>query len=190
MDLLHYSVEQALQTLRVGGIILYPTDTIWGIGCDATDAAAIDRIYKLKERDEAKSMIILVADQRDILKYTASPNPAIFDYLEQSRRPTTVIYQNALGLPDNLSNHDGSIAIRIVNEPFCKALIKRLGKAIVSTSANISGQPAPPSFSHIADIIKKEVDYIVDYRQDDDMPAVSSRIIKMNNDGSINIIRE
>lgn len=190
MDLLHYAVEQALQTLRAGGLILYPTDTIWGIGCDATDAAAIDRIYRLKQRDESKSLIILIADKRDILKYTAAPNPAIFDYLGQTERPTTVIYENALGLPDNLVSADGSIAIRLVKEPFCNALIRRLGKPIVSTSANISGDPAPASFSKITDQVKKGVDYIVDYRQDDDTPAVSSRIIKMGHEGTIKIIRE
>lgn len=190
MDLLHYAVEQAFQTLRAGGLILYPTDTIWGIGCDATEAAAIDRIYRLKQRDESKSLIILVADKRDILKYTAAPHPAVFDYLGQTERPTTVIYENALGLPDNLVSADDSIAIRLVKEPFCNALIRRLGKPIVSTSANISGDPAPASFSKITDQVKKGVDYIVDYRQDDDTPAVSSRIIKMGREGTIKIIRE
>lgn len=190
MDLLHYSVEQALQTLRSGGIILYPTDTIWGIGCDATDEPAIERIYHLKQRDDSKSMIILLADKRDILKYSASPNPAIFNYLEKSNRPTTVIYENALGLPDNLVNADGTIGIRLVSEPFCKALIKRLGKPIVSTSANISGQPPPRNFSFVSNDILREVDYVVDYRQDDQQEAVSSRIIKMRSDGNIEVIRE
>lgn len=190
MDLLQFSIEQALQTLRAGGIILYPTDTIWGIGCDATDQHAIDRIYQLKKRDDSKSLIILLADKRDILKYTANPNPAVFDYLEKSERPTTVIYENALGLPDNLVNSDGSIGIRLVSEPFCKALIKRLGKPIVSTSANISGQPAAKKFSFISNEIKRGVDYIVDYQQDDTQEAISSRIIKMSATGEIEIIRE
>lgn len=190
MDLLHYSVEQALQTIRAGGIILYPTDTIWGIGCDATDANAIHRIYEVKKRNESKSLIILVANDRDILKYTANPNPAIFDLLEKTDRPTTVIYENALGLPDNLVNSDGSIAIRMVKEPFCKTLIKRLGNPIVSTSANISGQPAPQSFSEISMNIIRQVDYVVDYRQDDNTKAVSSRIIKIQSTGEITVIRE
>jgi len=190
MDILHYSVEQALQTLRAGGIILYPTDTIWGIGCDATDEKAIARIYRLKHRDDSKSMIILLADKRDILKYTANPDPSVFDYLQQSPRPTTVIYENALGLPDNLVNADGSIAIRIVKETFCKMLIKRLGRPIVSTSANISGQSAPRNFTDVSQEIIQGVDYAVDYRQDDRTEAVSSRIIKISGDGKIEIFRD
>lgn len=190
MDLLHYSIEQALLTLRAGGIILYPTDTIWGIGCDAMDTAAIERIYALKERDENKSMIILLADERDILTYTANPSPDVFVYLQNTQRPTTVIYENALELPDSLINTDGTIAIRVVHEPFCKALIKRLGRPVVSTSANISGVPSPRTFAEIADSIKTAVDYVVDYRQDDRRPAVSSRIIKIKQDGGIEVIRE
>ncbi len=183
-DIIH-----ALEILRSGGIILYPTDTVWGIGCDATDAAAIDRIYRLKERDDSKSMIILVADERAILKYTASPDPAVFEILENTDRPTTIIYENALDLPDNLINSDGSIAIRIVQEPFCRALIKRLGKPIVSTSANQSGKPAPRVFSEITAPIRQGVDYIVAYRQDDDTISAPSRIIRMAADGTTVVLR-
>lgn len=190
MDLLQYSVEQALNILRSGGIILYPTDTVWGIGCDATNEKAIARIFKLKQRDDAKSMIILVADERDILKYTANPNPGVSDFLRNSDKPTTVIYENALGLPDNLVNKDGSIAIRITRELFSKTLIKRLGKPIVSTSANISGSPSMKNFKGISKEIIKGVDYVVDYRQDDETEAAPSRIVKINPDGTIHIIRE
>lgn len=190
MDLLHYSIEQALRVLRSGGIILYPTDTVWGIGCDATDEKAISRIYSLKQRDDSKSLIILAADNNAVLKYTANPDPAIFDYLKNSERPTTVIYENALGLPDNLVNADGSIAIRITKETFCKTLIKRLGKPIVSTSANISGQPSPKSFNEVSKEIIHGVDYVVDYRQDDTSEAVPSRIVKVRRDGKIEVIRE
>ncbi len=189
MELLQQSIHKAVQTVKAGGLILYPTDTVWGIGCDATDAKAIDRIYKLKQRDDSKSLIILVAEGRAILKYVAAPNPAIFDILQNSDRPTTVIYDNALGLPDNLVNEDGSIAIRVVKEPFCKALIKRLGKPVVSTSANISGQPAPRIFSEITEVIRKGVDYIVEYRQEDRHLAAPSRIIKLNKNGEIQTIR-
>ncbi|TAN17058.1 MAG: threonylcarbamoyl-AMP synthase [Chitinophagaceae bacterium] len=190
MDLLHYSVEQALHVLRAGGIILYPTDTVWGIGCDATDAKAVSRVFQLKQRDDAKSMIILAADERDILKYTANPDPAVFDYLRNSATPTTVIYENALGLPDNLVNQDGSIAIRITKEVFCKTLIKRLGKPIVSTSANISGQPSPKSFREVSKEIIRGVDYVVDYREHDETEAKPSRIIKLKANGEILVIRE
>lgn len=190
MNLLHYSVEQALQTLHTGGIILYPTDTVWGIGCDATDVKAIDRIYTLKKRDDTKSMIILVADEKDVLNYTVNTDSAIFDHLQRTDRPTTVIYEKAKNLPDNLVNKDGSIAIRMVKEPFCIALIQKLGKPIVSTSANISGQSAPKNFSAITEDILHGVDYIVDYRQDDQTPAIPSRIIKIKKDGTIEVIRE
>ena len=183
-------IKKALQVVQAGGIILYPTDTVWGIGCDATNAAAVDRIYSLKQRDDSKSMIILVADERSILKYTANPDPAVFALLEEANRPTTVIYENALGLPENLINEDGSIAIRIVREPFCKALIKRLKKPIVSTSANISKDSTPRTFNEISATIKEGVDYIVKYRQNDLTIADPSRIIKLKRNGEIEIIRK
>ena len=136
-------VETALNVLRTGGVILYPTDTIWGLGCDATNEAAVKNIFTIKERDDSKSLIILVADERDILQYVAAPDLAVFDFLQQQLRPTTVIFDNAVSLPDNLVASDGSIAIRIVKDDFCRHLIKRLRKPIVSTSANISGEPSP-----------------------------------------------
>lgn len=190
MDLFEYSVIQALQTLQKGGVILYPTDTVWGIGCDATDPAAIRRIYQLKRREESKSMIILVADERAILQYTAQPHPALHDYLQQSDRPTTVIFEDALDLPDVLINADGSIAIRVVREPFCRTLIQRLKKPLVSTSANISGSASPRVFSQISKEILKGVDYVVDYRRGEDTPAKPSRIIRINANGSVDVIRE
>ena len=190
MDILNRSLATALQTLRDGGLILYPTDTIWGIGCDATNESAIRKVYQLKKRDDSKSLIILIADEKDILKYTAQPHPSVFDFLSQSDRPTTVIYEAAIGLPGNLVNEDGSIAIRIVKEPFCKTLIRRLRRPLVSTSANVSGEPAPANFQEISEAIKKGVDYVVPYRQDDRRKASPSRIVKMHADGTIDIIRE
>ncbi|HLR37494.1 MAG TPA: L-threonylcarbamoyladenylate synthase [Chitinophagaceae bacterium] len=188
--MINTDIKETLSALKKGKIILYPTDTIWGIGCDATNAEAINRIYQLKQRDDSKSMIILTAENRDVLKYTASPHPEIFNILENATKPTTIIYENALGLPENLINADGSIAIRVVQEPFCKALIKRLGHPIVSTSANISGQPPAPFFSAISREIKEGVEYIVQYRQEDETPASPSRIIKLKNNGEVDIIRE
>ncbi|MCL6524228.1 MAG: threonylcarbamoyl-AMP synthase [Thermoflavifilum sp.] len=182
-------VEACLQVLRRGGIILYPTDTIWGIGCDATLADAVQRIYMLKQRPASKSMIILLADERDILQYVADPHPHIFDYLKTTDRPTTVIYEHALHLPENLINEDGSIAIRIVKEPFCKTLIKRLRKPLVSTSANVSGAPSPAHFHEVSDVIKQGVDYVVRYRQDDFSPSRPSRIVKFTTDGQMIVIR-
>lgn len=182
-------VEQALQVLRNGGIILYPTDTIWGIGCDATNAESVKSIYEIKNREDSKSMIILVADERDILQYVAAPDLAVFDFIEEQTRPTTIIFEHAIGLPDNLVAEDGSIAIRIARDEFCKHLIKRLRKPIVSTSANISGQPSPKNFSEVSHEIKKGVDYVVKWRQDDTAIALPSQIIKWNNDGTRIVIR-
>lgn len=182
-------VEKALDVLRSGGIILYPTDTIWGIGCDATDGEAVKRIYQIKNREDSKSLIILVADERDILQYVAAPDLAVFDFIGQQTRPTTIIFEHAVGLPDNLVAEDGSIAIRIVRDEFCRHLIKRLRKPIVSTSANISGEPSPKNFSEVSDEIKKRVDHIVEWRQHDTQPALPSQIIKWNDDGSHTIIR-
>lgn len=182
-------VETALNVLRNGGVILYPTDTIWGLGCDATHAEAVKRIYGIKNREDSKSLIILVGDERDVLQYVAAPDPAVFEFLEQQARPTTIIFEQAIGLPDNLIAEDGSIAIRIVRDEFCKHLIKRLRKPIVSTSANISGQPSPQNFSQVSDEIKKAVDYVVKWRMDDAAPAQPSQIIKWNNDGTRTIIR-
>ncbi|HMK24670.1 MAG TPA: L-threonylcarbamoyladenylate synthase [Chitinophagaceae bacterium] len=181
-------IEQCLLVLKTGGLILYPTDTVWGIGCDATNAEAVEKIYTLKKRSDEKAMIILVAGEKDVLNHVAAPDLGVFDHLEKTKKPTTVIYDGAIGLAENLIGRDGSIAIRICNEIFCKHLIKRFRKPIVSTSANISGQPVADNFVSIADDIKKNVDYIVRYRQDDVTMAKPSSIIKWKN-GTINVIR-
>jgi L-threonylcarbamoyladenylate synthase len=131
----------------------------------------------------------LLADERDVLKYTAQPNLSVFDYLHTATCPTTVIYKDAIGLAQNLIAEDGSIAIRLVKDEFCKQLIRRFKKPIVSTSANISGQPAPPCFSAIDNVIKQSADYIVHYRQDDKSPAQPSAVIIWNDDGSLKVLR-
>jgi len=182
-------VEKALEILRAGGIILYPTDTIWGIGCDATNEKAVRLIYEIKKREDSKSMIILVADERDVLQYVAAPDPEVFDFIEEQTRPVTIIFEHALGLPDNLVAEDGSIAVRIVRDEFCRHLIKRLRKPIVSTSANISGQTSPKNFSEVSEEIKTVVGHIVKWRQDDTTLAQPSQIIKWNNDGTRTVIR-
>jgi L-threonylcarbamoyladenylate synthase len=181
-------IETSLTTLKAGGLILYPTDTVWGIGCDATNEKAVEKIYALKNRPDQKAMIVLVADERDILQYAAAPDLAVFDYLKESPKPVTVIYEGALGLAENLVGADGSIAIRICQEPFCQHLIRRFRKPIVSTSANLSGHPAPSTFSHIQEEIKKGVDHIVQYRQEDNVVREPSSIIRWKN-GEIEVIR-
>jgi L-threonylcarbamoyladenylate synthase len=181
-------ITEAIAVLRNGGLILYPTDTVWGIGCDATSAEAVKKIFSLKQRAREKSMIALVADQRDILRFIANPDPAIFEYLEQITKPTTVIYPGAIGLAENLVAGDGSIAIRIVEDEFCKHLIKRFRKPIVSTSANFSGEEAPKFFADIRPEIKQGVDYVVHHRQDDLTPAQPSAVVKWKS-GVVTVIR-
>ncbi|MBS1603722.1 MAG: threonylcarbamoyl-AMP synthase [Bacteroidetes bacterium] len=182
-------IDNALNTLQSGGLILYPTDTIWGIGCDATNASAVAKVYALKQRVATKSLIVLMADERDILKYTSQPDLRVFDYLRSTTKPTTVIYEGAIGFADNLVNEDGTIAIRLVDDTFCKHLIKRFRKPIVSTSANISGDPSPAFYRQIDPLILNGVDYIVHHRRDEDTPKEPSAIVKYNGDGTVTVIR-
>jgi L-threonylcarbamoyladenylate synthase len=180
--------ENAVNVLRQGGIILYPTDTIWGIGCDATNALAVERIIVLKQRPPQKSFVVLAASEKDILQYTASPDLAVFDHLQTVTKPTTVIYENALSLAENVVNEDGSVAIRICSDAFCRYIIKRLRKPLVSTSANVSGEIPPANFDEISNIIKQGVDYIVQYRQHDKSRNTASSIIRWKN-GAPQVIR-
>lgn len=183
-------VVKALEVLKKGGVILYPTDTIWGLGCDATNAKAIDRIYRIKQRNEEKSLIMLVADEREILQYVAAPDLHVFDFINIQTKPTTVVFDNAVSLPDNLVATDGSIGIRIVQDEFCRHLIKRLKKPIVSTSANISGNTSPGSYREISNEIIEAVDYVVQWRQDEENTAQPSQIVKWNSDGTISYLRK
>lgn len=188
-EVFEQDIKQAIDVLQRGGIILYPTDTIWGLGCDATNPEAIKRIYQIKQRDDSKSLIVLMAEERDILQYVAAPDLVVFDFLQTQERPTTIIYEHAIGLPDNLVAADGSIGIRLTQDAFCRHLIKRFRKPIVSTSANISGEPSPQTFGDISQAIKDQVDYVVSWRQADATPALPSQIIKWNNDGTRVVIR-
>src|SRR6188768_1043505 len=182
-------IENCLETLKSGGLILYPTDTVWGIGCDATNEKAVEKIYKLKKRSDEKTMIVLVADEKDIMQHVAAPDLSLFDYLDKTTKPITVVYEGALGFADNLVAKDGSIAIRICKDEFCRQLIKRFRKPIVSTSANISGAPAPKFFKEISDQIKNGVDYVVQYRRDDETISQPSSLIKWNN-GKVIVLRD
>ncbi len=182
-------LEQALAALQAGGLIAYPTDTVWGIGCDATSETAVARVYALKQRAAAKSLIVLMADERDILKYTSQPDLRVFDYLHTVSKPTTVIYAGAMGLAANLIPDDGTVAIRLVDDLFCRHLIKRFRKPIVSTSANFSGQATPAFFDEIDPRIIAGVDYAVRHRRDDRTPREPSAIVKWNPSGTPTIIR-
>lgn len=182
-------IEKSLKVLLEGGTLLYPTDTIWGLGCDATNQAAVQKIYRIKSRSEAKSLIILIDDFAKLSTYVESVPAITSDLLESITNPVTIIYSNARKLASNVIAPDGTIAIRIVKDDFCKALINRFGKPIVSTSANISGVEPPALFSQVSDDIKNAVDYIVTYKQDFFTRAKPSTIIRLRDDGMYTIIR-
>jgi len=178
MKFFESEIESALEVLRRGGTILYPTDTVWGLGCSALDETAIDRIYTIKQRPDSKSVIVLVAEERDILQYVAAPDLEAFTFMQEQERPTTMIFEPAVGLPANLVAGDGSIAIRIVRDLFCRHLVKRLRAPLVSTSANISGMPTPQWFNDIDADIRQSVDHVVQWRQHDTTPAQPSQIVR------------
>jgi len=182
-------IKETIRVLREGKTILYPTDTIWGIGCDATSVKAVEKVYKLKQRIESKSLIILL-DSVDVLHNYMKEVPAIaYDLIESMDSPLTIIYPDAIGLAKNVIANDRSIAIRVVKDEFCKELIRQFGKPIVSTSANISDKPTALSFSRISEKIKNEVDYTVNLYQNSINKAKPSTIIKLGVDGEFNIIR-
>ena len=184
-------LEQAVEVLRHGGVILYPTDTVWGIGCDATNRDAVARVYKIKEREDSKSMLVLVDSPEQLQAYAVMPQAAR-EWRESGcadGRPTTVIYPAAHGLAENLLAEDGSIGIRISGEAFSQTLCRRLGKPIVSTSANISGQPTAHNYRQISKAIRLRVDYTCRYRQDDERKAMPSRIVKIEADGKVTVLR-
>lgn len=182
-------ILRSLEVLKSGGTILYPTDTVWGIGCDATNPEAVRKVMELKNRPESKAFVVLLADERDLIRYLAHLDLQVFDFLSTRSKPTTVIYEGPIGFAENLTGEDHTVAIRLVKEDFCRHLIKRFRKPIVSTSANISGEPAPAIFSEISEPIKSGVDYIVRYRQSDNKRAEPSSIIKWKNNEEYEVIR-
>jgi L-threonylcarbamoyladenylate synthase len=183
-------IEKALEVLKNGGVILYPTDTIWGLGCDATNLEAIERIYKIKQRNDQKSLLILLDNPGKIASYVQEIPEITWDLIDLSEKPLTIIYSDAKNLAPNLIADDGSIGIRIPDDPFCQRLIQRFKKPLVSTSANISGDKAPGNFTEISQEILDSVDYIVEWRQDDYTKSQASSILKIKNNGEITIIRE
>ncbi|MDY0342445.1 MAG: L-threonylcarbamoyladenylate synthase [Lentimicrobium sp.] len=183
-------VKKTSKVLRSGGIILYPTDTVWGLGCDALNARAIDRIYNIKKRKTEKSLIILLDDFNKISNYVTFVPEILADLIENMDRPVTVIYDKAKNLPKNLLADDGTIAIRVVKDEFCQTLIKQLGRPLISTSANISGEPAPLVFSNISSKIREQVDYSVELFRDRFKQSKTSTIIRLYGDGSYQVIRE
>lgn len=183
-------IKNAVKVLRQGGVILYPTDTIWGIGCDATNESAVKRIFEIKRREDSHSMLVLTDSEAKLERY-ANDIPAVaYDLIEFSTKPLTIIYSNAKNLAPNLIASDGSIGIRVTREEFSRRLCEAFRMPIVSTSANISGMPSAANFSEISEEIKGAVDYVVGYRQDDKSKAKASSIIKLEPSGVVKIIRE
>jgi L-threonylcarbamoyladenylate synthase len=187
---LENEIKKALEVLQKGGTILYPTDTIWGIGCDATNAEAVKKIYEIKEREDSKSMLVLVDDASRILSYIGIMPEIAWDLIELTDKPLTIIYPGAKNLAQNLISVQKTIGIRVTNEAFTKKLIQRFRRPIVSTSANISGTQNPANFDQISEIIKSRVDYIVSYRQDDTTKYQPSSIIELGVKGEVKIIRK
>ncbi|GAB1450518.1 L-threonylcarbamoyladenylate synthase [Draconibacterium sp.] len=187
---MHEDIKKALDVLKNGGIILYPTDTIWGLGCDATNEKAVEKIYKIKKREDSKSMLVLMENPALLDRYVDDVPEIAWDLVEVASTPLTVIYPNAKNLAKNLIAEDGSIGIRFTKEAFTTQLLQRFRKPLVSTSANFSGEKSPSFFDEISEEIKNQVDYIVEFRQNDTTPAQPSSIIKLGAGGRIDIIRK
>ena len=186
---LNDDIQACIKVLQNGGLILYPTDTVWGIGCDATNAAAVKLIFELKKRVDSKALIVLVENENAIPKYVEIAELRVLDYLKGVHKPTTVIYQKAKNLAKNLLAEDGSVAIRVCKDTFCQALLKQFGKPIVSTSANVSTYPTPLNFQDISIDIIEGVNYVAKHRQSEMELQQPSAIVKWEKDGQIVIIR-
>lgn len=183
-------IRKAVETMRKGGVILYPTDTVWGIGCDATNAEAVAKVYKIKKRDDSKALICLVDSDARLQRYVRNVPEVAWQLLDCADKPTTVILDGAVNLAPNLIADDGSIALRITAEPFSKELCYRFQKAVVSTSANISGEPTAQNYRDIAPEIIDAVDYVCWSRRQEHKPHTPSSIIKLGMGGEVEIIRK
>ncbi|RXG20794.1 L-threonylcarbamoyladenylate synthase [Leeuwenhoekiella aequorea] len=182
-------VNESLTILKRGGLLLYPTDTVWGIGCDATNAEAVDKIFALKKRAESKSLICLVSDFKMLNQYIENIPEIAYSILKYADQPTTIIYDDPIRIAENLVAEDNTLGIRVVEDGFCKALIKKLGKPLVSTSANISGEKTPMRYPEISQPILEGVDYIVNLQRKH-KSTKSSTIIKLKNNGQVEILRK
>jgi len=183
-------VLNTAQILEEGGVIIYPTDTVWGLGCDALNPRAVDRIYKIKKRSESKSLIVLLDSYSELEKYVKKIPDITIDLISSIDKPVTVIYDNARNLPRNVHAPDGTIAIRVVRDEFCQSLIKELGKPIISSSANISGEPTPLVFKQISAEVINQADYVVKLFHDQFNQGKASTIIRLFEDGTYKIIRQ
>ncbi|MEM0931851.1 MAG: L-threonylcarbamoyladenylate synthase [Bacteroidota bacterium] len=182
-------INNCIQVLKKGGLILYPTDTVWGIGCDATNEIAVQKVYALKNRDDKKALICLVAHQAMLERHVAQVPDVAYDIMDLATKPTTIIFDDPRGIAKNLVADDHTLAIRVASDIFCQRMIQKFGKPIVSTSANISGEPTPQNFKSISVKILKGVDYVVTLPLENKNTLPSS-IIKLSNDGQVKVIRE
>jgi hypothetical protein len=183
-------IKNAIEVMKQGGVILYPTDTVWGIGCDATNAEAVAKVYKIKKRDDSKALICLVDSDARLQRYVRNVPNVAWDILDIATKPTTIILDGAINLAPNLIAEDGSIALRITKEPFSHELCYRFQKPLVSTSANISGEPAAANYNDISQELLDAVDYVCFSRRQEHKPHTPSSIIKLKEDGEVTIIRK
>ena len=183
-------MAKAVEVLRSGGVILYPTDTVWGLGCDATNKEAVARIYEIKHRSDSKSLVLLASDLDMICRYVKVVPEIAVDLVNVSVSPMTIVYPDAVGLAENVVAEDGSVGIRIPMNDFCVKMVSKLRRPIVSTSANVSGEPTPKCFAEIPDAIRSSVDYVVDRKLESGATGKSSSIIKVGVDSEIEIIRK
>ncbi len=189
MDTFQHEINQCYAVLKDGGLILYPTDTVWGIGCDATNSEAVKKVYQLKNREDTKALICLVGNQAMLERHVQEVPDVAYDIIDLATKPTTIVFDDPKGVAKNLIAEDNTLAIRVASDKFCQYLINKFGKPIVSTSANISGEPTPKRFADIAPEILKGVDYVVNLPDVNKDPSPSS-IIKLGNDGQVKVIRE
>ena len=189
MEEINNEVRNCIEVLQKGGLILYPTDTVWGIGCDATNADAVEKIYTLKNRSDSKSLIVLLDNESKLLSYVSNVPDVAWDLIEFAEKPLTIVYDDAKNLAKNVIADDGSAGVRITRDFFCKELIRKFRKPVVSTSANISGKNAPANFDDIDPAIINGIDYVVNLRQHEKIESSPSTIIRLKNDGQFQFIR-
>ena len=182
-------IDKTIAVLKEGGLILYPTDTVWGIGCDATNEEAVQKIYKLKQRADSKALICLVANDFMLENHVHTVPELAYDLIDLASKPMTIVYDSPKSVAKNLVADDNTLGIRVATDQFCQYLINKFKQPIVSTSANVSGQPTPKSFSEISDVILKGVDYVVNLNRETTSSSAST-IIKLSNDGTVKVIRE
>lgn len=188
-DKVFEEVVKIAEIMKSGGVVIYPTDTIWGIGCDAGNHEAVEKIYKIKERDFSKSMLVLIDRDNKLSRYVKDiPDPA-WDILDYATKPTTIIFDKPYNIAENLMAEDGSVGFRVCGDKYCQEIVKKLGRPIVSTSANFSGDPSPKNFETINKELLKRADYVSNYRRREKRMKAASTIIKLGNDSSVKVIR-